>query len=333
MPETALSTETRSLTYVQAVNEALRWALEEFPNALFFGEDVALPGGPYGASKGLRKEFGERVFDTPISESAMLGAAVGAGMRGRRPIVEIMFGDFFLVALDQVVNQAANVRYVSQGRFSCPITIRSQQAAVPGACAQHSQSLEAFFAHVPGLRVGLPATPRDAFEMLRTAVACDDPVVILESRALYQEKADIDLGGPLQPLGGADHLRTGGDLTIVTWSRMLGEATRAADALAEKGIAADLLDLRWLNPLDMEAVHASVNRTGRLLIAHEANLTGGFGAEIAAKVAAEGFWNLDAPVERVGALDVRVPASPPLNAAVIPDATTIVEAAERLLGH
>jgi acetoin:2,6-dichlorophenolindophenol oxidoreductase subunit beta len=333
MPETALSTETRSLTYVQAVNEALRWALEEFPNALFFGEDVALPGGPYGASKGLRKQFGERVFDTPISESAMLGAAVGAAMRGRRPIVEIMFGDFFLVALDQVVNQAANVRYVSQGRFSCPITVRSQQAAVPGACAQHSQSLEAFFAHVPGLRLGLPATPQDAFEMLRTAVACDDPVIIFESRALYQEKADIDLSGPLQPLGAAHRLRTGSDLTIVTWSRMVGDATRAADALAERGIAADLLDLRWLNPLDMEAVHASVKRTGRLLIAHEANLTGGFGAEIAARVATEGFWNLDAPVERVGALDVRVPASPPLNAAVIPDATTIVEAAERLLSH
>jgi pyruvate/2-oxoglutarate/acetoin dehydrogenase E1 component len=334
MPETTLTsvpTGTRSLTYLQAVNEALRWALGEYPEALFFGEDVALPGGPYGASKGLRKQFGERVFDTPISESAMLGAAVGAAMRGRRPIVEIMFGDFFLVALDQLINQAANVRYVSRGRFSCPMTVRSQHAALPGACAQHSQSLEAFFGHVPGLRLGLPATPEDAFEMLRTAIASDDPAVILESRALYQQTADLVMGGPVQPLGGARCLRSGTDLTVVTWSQMVGRAREAAEELGTRGVQVDLLDLRWLNPLDLDAVLNSVARTGRLLIAHEANITGGFGAEIAARVSNEGFWSLDAPIERVGALDVRVPASPPLNAAVIPQAATIVEAAERLL--
>jgi acetoin:2,6-dichlorophenolindophenol oxidoreductase subunit beta len=333
MPETTIPTGTESLTYIQAVNEALRWALDEYPEALFFGEDVALPGGPYGASKGLRKEFGDRVFDTPISESAMLGAAVGAAMRGRRPIVEIMFGDFFLVALDQLVNQAANVRYVSRGRFVCPITVRSQHAALPGACAQHSQSLEAFFAHVPGLRLGLPATPEDAFEMLRAAIASDDPVVILESRALYQERADMNVHGPVQQVGGARCLRAGTDLTVVTWSQMVGKAKEAAEALGAQGIQVELFDLRWLNPLDIEAVLTSVARTGRLMIVHEANITGGFGAEIAAQVSKEGFWNLDAPIERVGALDVRVPASPPLNAAVIPQAATIVEAAERLLAH
>jgi pyruvate/2-oxoglutarate/acetoin dehydrogenase E1 component len=333
MPETTIQSGTRSFTYIQAVNEALRWGLDEYPEALFFGEDVALPGGPYGASKGLRKEFGERVFDTPISESAMLGAAVGAAMRGRRPIVEIMFGDFFLVALDQLVNQAANVRYVSRGRFACPITVRSQHAALPGACAQHSQSLEAFFAHVPGLRLGLPATPEDAFEMLRTAIASDDPVVILESRALYQERADMDVHGPVQQAGGACCLRAGTDLTVVTWSQMVGKAKEAAEELGARGIQVELFDLRWLNPLDIEAVLTSVARTGRLMIVHEANITGGFGAEIAAQVSNEGFWSLDAPIERVGALDVRVPASPPLNAAVIPQAATIVEAAERLLAH
>jgi pyruvate/2-oxoglutarate/acetoin dehydrogenase E1 component len=331
MPDTTAQSGTRSLTYIQAVNEALRWGLDEYPEALFFGEDVALPGGPYGASKGLRKEFGERVFDTPISESAMLGAAVGAAMRGRRPIVEIMFGDFFLVALDQLVNQAANVRYVSRGRFGCPITVRSQHAALPGACAQHSQSLEAFFAHVPGLRLGLPATPEDAFEMLRTAIASDDPVVILESRALYQQKAEIDVHRPVQQPGGARCLRAGTDLTVVTWSQMVGRATQAVEELATRGIHVELFDLRWLNPLDIEAVLTSVAQTGRLMIVHEANLTGGFGAEIAAQVSKEGFWNLDAPIERVGALDVRVPASPPLNATVIPQTATIVEAAERLL--
>ena len=333
MPEAIIQTEKRTFTYIQAVNEALRWALTEYPEALFFGEDVALPGGPYGASKGLRKQFGERVFDTPISESAMLGAAVGAAMRGRRPIVEIMFGDFFLVALDQLINQAANVRYVSRGRFTCPMTVRSQHAALPGACAQHSQSLEAFFAHVPGLRLGLPATPEDAFEMLRSAIASDDPVVILESRAFYQDRAEIDVNGPIQQPGGARCLRAGTDLTVVTWSQMVGRAMEAAEELATRGIEVDLFDLRWLNPMDIEAVLASVARTGRLMIVHEANITGGFGAEIAAQVSKEGFWHLDAPIERVGALDVRVPASPPLNAAVIPQAATIVEAAERLLTH
>jgi len=330
MPELAVPGTRTKVTYVQAVNEALRWGLAEYPEALFFGEDVALPGGPYGASKGLRQEFGERVFDTPISESAILGAAVGAAMRGRRPIVEIMFADFFLVALDQLFNQAANVRYVSCGRFTCPITVRSQQAAMPGACAQHSQSLEALFAHVPGLRLGLPATAHDAFEMLRAAIASDDPVVVIETRALYQTKGEIRRGDPVESLGGARTVRAGDDLTIVTWSRLVGEAEAAGDTLGERGVYADLIDLRWLSPLDIGSVLESVRRTGRLLIAHEANVTGGFGAEIAARVASKAFWDLDAPIERVAAPDIRVPASPALNAALLPSAETILSAAERL---
>lgn len=319
------------LTYVQAVNEALRWALAEYPQALFFGEDVALPGGPYGASKGLRREFGERVFDTPISETAMLGAAVGAAMRGRRPIVEIMFSDFFLVALDQLMNQAANVRYVSRGRFICPITVRSQQAAVPGACAQHSQALEAFFAHTPGVRVGLPSSNQDAYEMLRSAVASDDPVIVLESRALYPIKADVRTDGPVEPVGGARVARPGGDVTVVSWSRMVGEALGAAERLADRGIAAEVIDLRWLSPLDLDPVLASVERTGRLVIAHEANVTGGFGAEIAARIAREGFWSLNAPIVRVGLPDLRVPAAPTLNAELVPDAGRIEAAVVELV--
>jgi pyruvate/2-oxoglutarate/acetoin dehydrogenase E1 component len=322
---------TRELTYVQAVNEALRWGLAEYPEALFFGEDVALPGGVFGASKGLRNEFGERVFDTPISESAILGSAVGAAMRGRRPIVEIMFADFFFVALDQLFNQAANVRYVSGGRYTCPITVRSQQAAMPGACAQHTQSVEGFFAHCPGLRIGLPSNPQDAYEMLRAAVASEDPVIVLESRALYQTKAELSLGGPVEEIGGARVVREGDDVTIVTWSRMVQEAVAAAASLSERGIDAEVVDLRWISPFDFAALLRSVEKTSRLVIAHEANRTGGFGAEIAARVAAEALWSLEAPIERVAAPDVRIPAAPALQSAVIPKAETIVAAVERAL--
>ncbi len=331
MPESAVESGIRELSYIQAVNEALRWGLREYPEALCFGEDIGLPGGPFGSTKGLRKEFGERVFDTPISESAILGGAIGAAMKGRRPIVEIMFSDFFLVALDQLVNQAANIRYVSRGEFTCPITVRAQQAATPGACAQHSQSLEAFFAHVPGLRIGLPGTNQDAYEMLRTAIASDDPTIILETRAMYPVKADVSLDGPLEDLGGARIVRSGTDVTVVSWSRMVGEALSAAERLAERQIRAEVIDLRWLSPLDLSPVLESIEQTGRVVIAHEANLTGGFGAEVAARIAGEGFWLLDAPIERVGAPDVRVPAAPSLNRALIPDAQAIEVAIERTL--
>lgn len=331
MPETTAAA-TRALTYVQAVNEALHWGLATYPEAIMLGEDVALPGGPYGASRGLHEAFGERVFDTPISETAMLGAGVGAAMQGMRPIVEIMYGDFFLVALDQLVNQAANVRYTSRGRFTCPLTVRSQQAATPGACAQHTQSLEAFFAHVPGLRVGLPSSARDAYEMLRTAIACDDPVVLLESRALYPRKQELALDGPLEPLGGARTLHAGDDVTIVTWGRLAHDAVAAAERLAGEGVHADVLDLRWLAPLDYGAVRASIARTNRAVIAHEANLTGGFGAELAARIAGMSFWDLDAPIARVAAPDVPLPAAPTLQEALLPGAAAIADAARSLVG-
>lgn len=331
LPESRHAPITRELTYVQAVNEALRWALAEYGETVFFGEDVALPGGPYGASKGLHREFGNRVFDTPISETAMLGAAVGAAMRGLRPIVEIMFVDFFLVALDQIVNQAANIRYVSRGTYRCPLVVRSQQAATPGACAQHSKSLEAFFAHTPGIRVGLPANGQQAYEMLRTAVVSDDPVVILESRAQYSSKSLVTLDEPVQELGGAQTLREGGDVTIVSWGRMVDTAEAAAEMLAEEGIEADVIDLRWLSPLDMNRVLMSVERTNRIVIAHEANLTGGFGAEIAARVAQEAFWNLEAPVARVATPDVPMPAAATLQGVLLPSATGITRAVQDIL--
>jgi pyruvate/2-oxoglutarate/acetoin dehydrogenase E1 component len=327
MPEAPTSPSgTRSLTYIQGVNEALRWALGDYPEAIVFGEDVGLPGGPYAASRGLHNEFGARVFDTPISESAIIGAAVGAAMRGMRPIVEIMFADFFLVALDQVVNQAANVRYVSRGGFTAPLTIRSQQALTPGACAQHTQSLEALFCHVPGLRVAVPGTPQDAYQLLRTAIASDDPTIVLESRALYNTKGDLRLDAPLEPLGGARVVRKGADVTLVSWSRLATDAAAAADLVAADGLDVEVIDMRWLCPLDFEAVASSVARTSRLVVAHEANLTGGFGAEIAARAAKDCFWDLDAPVIRVALPDTRVPAAPTLQDSIFPGVATIAAA-------
>lgn len=328
MPETTEQVET--LTYIRGVNEALRWGLDEFPEAVVFGEDVGIPGGPYGASRDLRPTFGDRVFDTPISESAILGSAIGSAICGMRPIVEIMFADFFFVAFDQVINQASNVRYVSNGTQSCPLTIRSQQGMTPGSCAQHSQCVEATLAHIPGIRVGLPAFPEDAFQMLRAAIASDDPVVILEARGLYARTGPVTLGAPVEDMGGSRRLRAGTDLTMVTWGQAVHHCLGAAETLAQDGTSVDLIDLRWLNPVDFDAVLSSLEQTTRLMIVHEANLTGGFGAEIAARAAQEGFWMLDAPVVRVGAPDIRVPAAPSLQTELMVNADRIVRAAKGL---
>lgn len=324
--------ETVKLKYVEAVNAALRRALVEDERVILYGEDVAKPGGVFGATKGLEKEFGQRVFDTPISESAILGSALGAALMGMRPVVEIMWIDFSLVALDQLVNQAANARYVSNGRLQAPMTVRTQQGALPGSCAQHSQSLEAFFAHVPGLRVCLPSNAQDAYDLLLTAIRTDDPTIVIESRGLYfGGKEEVVVDGPLQPLGGARVLREGEDVTIVSWGAAVKTAEAACERLAAEGVEAELVDLRWLSPLDLETVLVSVRRTGRVVVVHDANVTGGFGAEVAARVSAEAFRELRAPVARVGTPDVRVPAAPVLQAAVLPDPENIRDAVRSVL--
>ncbi|MFC5944585.1 alpha-ketoacid dehydrogenase subunit beta [Micromonospora harpali] len=321
---------SESLRYIQAVNAALTWALDSRTDTVYFGEDVALPGGPFGATKGLHKRFGsDRIFDTPISETGFLGMALGAAMTGLRPIAEIMYADFSFVAMDQIVNQIATIRYSSAGRWKAPLVIRMQQGYSPGACAQHSHSPEAYFAHTPGLRVALPATPDDAYQMLRTAVVSDDPVVVAEARMLYPTRGPVRTDAPVEPVGGARVVRSGTDVTVVAWSRMVSAALDAATTLAGEGIDAEVVDLRWLNPLDFDTVAASVARTGRLVVAHEANLTGGFGAEIAARAAAVGVAALRAPVARVAAPDVPMPAAPALQAVVVPEAATVADAVRR----
>ncbi|GAA5071802.1 pyruvate/2-oxoglutarate/acetoin dehydrogenase E1 component [Thermocatellispora tengchongensis] len=322
MPETS-KPEIRKLGYGEAVNAALHRLMEELPETLVYGEDVGVPGGVFGVTRGLRKSFGARVFDTPISEAAILGSAVGAAMMGRRPIVEIMWADFSLVALDQIVNQAANVRYVSAGRLTAPLTIRTQQGNAPGACAQHSQCLEALFLHVPGLRVCMPSTPQDAYDLLVTAVHCDDPVLVIENRTLYfGARQEVTVGGPVPPMGGVRVRHPGSDVTVVTWGAMTWRAVEAAELLAGEGIGVEVVETPWLNPFDTEAVVAAAGRTRRLAVVHEANVTGGFGAEVVARVAQAGVPLLAPPI-RIGAPDVRMPAAPVLAQALLPDADRI----------
>ncbi|MPZ51842.1 MAG: acetoin dehydrogenase [Acidimicrobiia bacterium] len=324
--------EPQSLNYIRSVNAALDWALGAHPEVFVFGEDVAIPNGPFGATKGLHAKYGRRVFDTPISESAMVGAALGAAMRGSRPVVEIMYMDFALVAMDQIVNQIAPTRYVSCGRWAAPLVVRTQGGYSPGSCAQHSHMLETFLAHTPGLRVGLPSNAADAYGMLRAAVESDDPVFMIESRMLYPTKATVDLNGPVEDIGGSRQLRSGDDLTIVAWSQMVPKALEAADQLAEDGIGASVIDLRWLSPLDLEPVLEDVIRTGRTIVTHEAVRTGGFGAEIAATITEHCFDSMTAPVARVATADVPMPAAPSLQVEAVPSTAHLVAEARRLMG-
>ncbi len=321
------------VNYGGAVNHALDRALTDWPETLLYGEDLAVPGGVFGVTRGLHAKHGDRVFDTPISETAMLGAAVGAATMGRRPIVEIMWIDFALVAFDQIANQAANVRYVSEGRLQAPLTIRTQQGNAPGACAQHSQNLEALLLHVPGIRVAMPTLPQDAHDILLSAIACDDPVVVIENRTLYAgEKADIVVGADPAPIGGHRLRRAGEDVTVVTWGSMTRSVEAAVDELSREGITADVIEAVWLDPFDTDAVIQSVQRTGRLLVVHEANQTGGFGAEVVARVCESGV-TMQSPPRRVATPDLRIPAAVDLARAAIPQVADIVGALRSVVGR
>ena len=326
---------TKEMSYIEAVNAALRDELEADGNVIFFGEDVGKSGGIFAAARNLQKTFGaDRVFDMPIAENAILGSAVGAAVSGLRPVAEIMWADFVFVALDQIVNQAANVRYLTSGRSQAPLTVRMQQGATPGSCSQHSQSIEALFAHVPGLHVGLPSNANDAYAMLRAAIRNDDPCIVIEARALYPVKSEVELTDGAEPVGGAKRVRDGNDIAIISWGTMVPRALEAADRLNERGVSAGVLDLRWIAPLDFSAITALAEACGgKVLIVHEAVQTGGFGAEVGMRIV-DHFAGAGRPVsvERLATPNVRIPASPVLQAALLPSAETITARAQAMLG-
>ncbi|HEY8475763.1 MAG TPA: alpha-ketoacid dehydrogenase subunit beta, partial [Chloroflexota bacterium] len=283
-------------------------------------------------TKGLLDEFGpRRIIDTPMSEAMIVGAALGAAVVGGRPVAEIMYVDFLTLAMDQVVNQAAKMHYMFGGQLRVPLVIRVQQGTGRGAGAQHSQSLEAWFAHVPGLKVAIPSTPYDAKGLLKTAIRDDNPVLFIEHKGLYPLKGPVPDEEYLVPFGVADVKRAGSDVTIVAYSRMLQVALEAADHLAAAGISAEVVDPRTLSPLDMETIYRSVAKTRRAVVLYEACLTGGFGAEIAARLHEQAFGDLLAPVRRIAAADVPLPANVRLEREVIPNAQRVVAEVQRLL--
>jgi len=298
------------MMYRDALRAALHEEMKRDPRVFVVGEEVGRYGGAYAVTKGLLQEFGEqRLVDAPISEASTVGLGVGAAITGLRPVVELMYVDFVGLAMDQIANQMAKVRYMTGGQVTVPMVLRTQGGTGRSAGAQHSQSLEAWLAHVPGLRVVMPATPADAKGLLKTAIRSDDPVVFIEHKALYSMKGEVPEGEHLVPLGQAAVVRPGAHLTVVTYSRMVHVAIEAAQALAAEGIEAEVIDLRTLNPLDLDAVLASVRRTRRALVLNEAHRTAGFCSELAARITEELFDVLEAPVCRVAAKDVPVPAT------------------------
>jgi acetoin:2,6-dichlorophenolindophenol oxidoreductase subunit beta len=322
-------------TFVKAVNGALHAAMAADDRVILIGEDVA-EGGPFTATAGLAEAFGtERVLNTPISEAAICGVAVGAAQSGLRPVLEIMYVDFVTLALDQLVNAAAKAHAMSGGQLAVPMVLRTQGGAGQRSAAQHSQSLEAWLAHIPGLRVVMPSRAADAAGLLRSAIDDPNPVVFVENKALYFRREDVPDDAPELagvPIGQARIARRGRDVTIVALSRLVGEALAAAETLAGEGIEAEVIDPRTLVPLDLATIVASVERTNRLVVAHEAVRHGGFGAEIAAQAQLAAFDFLDAPIERVGAPFHPVPFSPPLEDAYLPGRDDVYAAARATLG-
>ena len=324
----------RTLTFAQAVNEALAEEMRRDPMVFVVGEDVAEAGTPFKVLAGLVEEFGvERVIDSPISEPGITGLGVGAAMTGMRPVVDIMFGDFLTLVMDQLANQAAKSHYMSGGKLKVPMTLRTTMGATRRSAAQHSQSLHAWVAHVPGLKVVLPSTPADAKGLLKTAIRDDNPVVFIEDKMDYTVKGEVpDDEDYTIPFGVADVKRIGEDVTIVATSSMIRVALAAAEQLEADGISAEVIDPRTLVPLDVDALVRSAEKTGRAIVVDEGHRSYGASAELAAVIADGAFYSLDAPVKRLAAMDVPVPFSPPLEDVTVPTPELVVQTALALCG-
>lgn len=319
------------IRYNRAINEALKEEMMRDSSVFIAGEDVGKAGGSFGITRGLLDQFGpDRVIDTPISESAIVGLAVGASATGLKPIIEIMFMDFIAVCFDPIINQAAKMRYMSGGQMSLPFVLRTQSGAGQNAGPQHSQSLEALLMHIPGLKVVMPSSPYEAKGLLKTAIRDENPVIFIENKVLYGMKGEVPEEEYLIPFGKANVLLEGTDLTIVAFGQMVQKAYQAAKDLEKEGISVELIDPRTITPLDIDTIKKSVIKTGRLMIVHEAVKVGGVGAEIAAAIQEEVFDYLDAPIMRVAAPFTPVPYSPPLEQYYLPNEEDIIQAAKKI---
>jgi pyruvate/2-oxoglutarate/acetoin dehydrogenase E1 component len=322
------------MTYREAVRQALREELQHDERVYLIGEDIAEFGGSLKVTLGLVEEFGsKRVRNTPISEMAILGAAVGSAATGALPVVEVMYSDFFGMAMDQVFNQAAKMRYMFGGKMSIPLTIRTTTGGRRSAAAHHSQCLEAWFMHIPGLKIAMPSNPYDAKGLLKTAVRDPNTTIVFENKMLYNVKGEVPDEPFFVPWGVANVVRPGKDVTVVAISDMVDYALKAAEKLEGEGISLEVIDPRTLAPLDIDTIVRSLRKTGRMVVTHEANVTGGVGAEIAAQAAYRALDYLQAPIERVGAKDSPIPFSPILEREILPDDQDIVEAVYRLMDY
>lgn len=324
----------REITYAEAIREALRQEMRRDKNVFLIGEDLGIYGGAFGVTYGLLDEFGEeRVRDTPISEAAIAGAALGAAITGMRPVAEIMFMDFTTIAMEQIVNQAAKIKFMFGGKVKVPMVVRTPAGSGTGAAAQHSQSLEAWFTHVPGLKVVMPSTPYDAKGLLISSIRDNNPIIFIEHKLLYKTTGEVPEEEYEVPLGVADIKRKGEDLTIVATSIMVQRAISASKELEKDGISVEIVDPRTLKPYDKKTIIVSVKKTGKVIAVHEACKTGGFGAEIAAMISeSEAFDYLDAPIKRLGGLDIPIPYNRNLERHAVPQVEDIINAARELAG-
>ena len=330
---TVTEKEARTLAYGAAFNEGLRQIMEEDPDVFFAGEDVGKAGGVFGSFVGLNETFGDlRAVDTPISEQAIVGLGIGAAVTGLRPVVDVMFMDFMFVAMDQIANQAAKLKYMFGGKATLPLPITTSAGAGLSAAAQHSQSLEAMLCHIPGLKVVMPSNPYDAKGLLVACIRDNNPTVYVKNKRLLGLKGEVPEDLYEVPIGVANIVRPGSSVTVVTYGRMVQESLKAAEELAGEGVDCEVIDLRTVQPLDIDAVTTSARKTGNIVVVHEAVRFGGLGAEIASQVQEQAFDYLDAPVGRVGAPFTPVPFSPTLEAEYVPNADRITEGIRETLG-